>query len=59
MGNIVLIRDNDRKLFEKKICKIPTEKIIGEPKFSRCVNGTMVYMALVKMSPSEIELINA
>lgn len=59
MQNIVIIADSNRTLFERKLCKIPTEKIIGEPNFSISENGTMTYRALVKMSPEEIERINA
>lgn len=54
MENIAMVRDSDRENFEKKICKIPNEKIIGKPKFSINKNGIMTYLALVKMTPEEI-----
>ncbi|MGL5778826.1 hypothetical protein [Cetobacterium sp.] len=54
MENIAMVRDSDREKFEKKICKIPNEKIIGVPKFSVSSNGVMTYMALVNMSKEEI-----
>lgn len=54
MENIAMVRDSNRENFEKKICKIPSEKIIGEPKFSVSSSGVMTYMALVNMSKEEI-----
>lgn len=54
MENIAMVRDSDRENFEKKICKIPSEKIIGVPKFSISSSGVMTYMALVNMSKEEI-----
>ncbi|MGL4539236.1 MAG: hypothetical protein ACRCUD_09130 [Cetobacterium sp.] len=58
MQNIVIIADKNRVSFERKLLKIPSEKIVGEPDIRKTVDGVMTYRALVKMSPEEIEKLN-
>ncbi|MEG0236841.1 MAG: hypothetical protein RR523_07535 [Cetobacterium sp.] len=54
MQNILIIADKNRVSFERKLLKIPSEKIVGEPDIRKTVDGIMTYRALVKMTPEEI-----
>lgn len=54
MQNILIIADKNRVSFERKLLKIPSEKIVGEPDIRKTVDGVMTYRALVKMTPEEI-----
>lgn len=54
MENIVIVADKDRVSFERKLLKIPSERIVGEPEIKKTVDGIMTYKALVKMTPEEI-----
>lgn len=59
MENILIIADKNRVSFERKLLKIPSEKIVGEPDFKKTVDGIMTYRVLVKMTPEEIEKLNS
>lgn len=59
MQNILIIADKNRVSFERKLLKIPSEKIVGEPDVRKTVDGIMIYRALVKMTLEEIEKLNA
>lgn len=59
MENLLIIADKNRINFERKILKVPLEKIAGEPDFDKTTDGIMTYKVLVKMSPEEIEKLNA
>lgn len=54
MQNILIIADKNRVSFERKLLKIPSEKIVGEPDIRKTVDGVMTYRALVKITPEEI-----
>ncbi len=54
MQNILIIADKNKVSFERKLLKIPLEKIVGEPDIRKTVDGIMTYRALVKMTPEEI-----
>lgn len=58
MQNILIIADKNRVSFERKLLKIPSERIVGEPDVKKTVDGIMTYRALVKMTPEEIEKLN-
>ena len=59
MENLLIIADKNRVDFERKILKVPLEKIAGEPDFEKTIDGIMTYSVLVKMTPEEIEKLNA
>ncbi|WP_297639436.1 hypothetical protein [uncultured Clostridium sp.] len=54
MENLLIIADKNRVDFERKILKVPLEKITGEPEFEKTIDGVMTYSVLVKMTPEEI-----
>lgn len=54
--NMIMIKRSNRSEFERLLCKIPTSKIIGQPKTSK-VGNDYLYSALVKMTPKEIDKI--
>lgn len=52
--NMIMIKKSDRSEFERLLCKIPTSKIIGQPKTIK-TKDHYLYSALVRMTPEEIE----